>query len=66
MEIEITLSPNEMQYLKYSIDPIVRDKYFETFSNSCKDANLPVVLETCNLRKHYATELHESQNFYKF
>ena len=55
-----------MQYLKYSIDPIVRDKYFETFSNSCKDANLPVVLETCNLRKHYATELHESQNFYKF
>ena len=50
----IKLDTFEYELLKYSIDPKVRAKFFEAFSNTCKP-NLQIVLDICNLRRNYAT-----------
>ena len=58
-------SLQELDFLKFSLDSSVRDKFFMGFSNGCKE-NSAVVEELCTLRRDYAVVASKQPSFFDF
>lgn len=55
---------HDMEYLKYSLDPETRTEYFRAYCNASKEANLPIILELCKLRRDYAASMSNDSTFF--
>ena len=65
-EIQLELeNPQDLEVLKMSMLPSVRDKYFRGISNLHSEDNIGIVKDLCSLRRDYATQIFGKNSFFE-